>query len=158
MTSAKKILIYIDADACPVKDEIYKVADRYQLKVFVVANSFINTPRHMDIERVIVPEGPDVADDWIAERVEPGDIVVTQDIPLADRVVKAGSIALSPKGKVFDEASIGMALATRNLMEDLRSFGEQTSGPRPFSPRDRSQFLQKIDQIIQQLKRDGFAV
>ncbi len=157
MTSAKKITIYIDADACPVKDEVYKVADRYRLKVFVVANSFINTPRDMDIERVIVPEGPDVADDWIADRAVPGDIVVTQDIPLADRVVKAGAIALSPKGKVFDEASIGMALATRNLMEDLRSFGEQTGGPRPFSQKDRSQFLQKMDQIIQQLKRQGFA-
>ncbi len=158
MTSAKKILIYIDADACPVKDEIYKVADRYRVKVFVVANSFINTPRDMDIERVTVPEGPDVADDWIAHRAAPGDIVVTQDIPLADRVVKAGALALSPKGKVFDEDSIGMALATRNLMEDLRSFGEQTSGPRPFSRKDRSQFLQKIDQIIQQLKRQGFSL
>ncbi|SDR30053.1 YaiI/YqxD family protein [Pseudovibrio sp. Tun.PSC04-5.I4] len=158
MTSAKKILIYIDADACPVKDEIYKVADRYRLKVFVVANSFINTPRDMDIERVIVPEGPDIADDWIADRAVPGDLVVTQDIPLADRIVKSGAIALSPKGRVFDEASIGMALATRNLMEDLRSSGQQTSGPSPFSPRDRSQFLQKLDQLIQQLKRDGFAV
>lgn len=111
----------------------------------------------MDIERVIVPEGPDIADDWIADRAVPGDLVVTQDIPLADRIVKAGAIALSPKGRVFDEASIGMALATRNLMEDLRSSGQQTSGPSPFSPRDRSQFLQKMDQIIQQLKRDGFA-
>ena len=158
MAEAKRVLIYIDADACPVKDEVYRVAERYRLKTFVVANSFINTPRDMDVERVIVSDGPDVADDWIAERAIPGDVVVTQDIPLADRVVKAGAIALSPKGKVFDEASIGMALATRNLMEDLRSFGEQTGGPAPFSQRDRSQFLQKIDQIIQQLKRQGFAV
>jgi uncharacterized protein YaiI (UPF0178 family) len=154
--TSKPITIYIDADACPVKDETYKVAGRYGLKVYVVANAYINVPRVEMIERVVVAEGPDAADDWIAERAGPGDIVITADVPLASRCVKAGAVALSPSGKAFDETSIGMALATRNLMDDLRSTGEITGGPKPFSPRDRSSFLSALDLAVERLKRDGF--
>jgi hypothetical protein len=149
------ILIFIDADACPVKDEAYRVAERYGLKVFVVANSFINTPRTPMIERVIVPAGPDVADDWIAERARAGVIVVTSDIPLAARCVKARADVLGPTGRAFNDASIGMALATRNLMDGLRSAGETTRGPPPFSPRDRSNFLSALDTVVNRLKREG---
>jgi uncharacterized protein YaiI (UPF0178 family) len=116
----------------------------------------MNVPRDPLIERVIVPEGPDVADDWIAQRAMRGDVVVTQDIPLADRCVKAGADVIGPNGRAFTEASIGMALATRNLMTDLRSFGEQTSGPKPFSARDRSTFLSALDLAFARLKRAGF--
>jgi uncharacterized protein YaiI (UPF0178 family) len=139
-----------------VKDECYKVAARYGVKSYVVANSFMNVPRDPLIERVIVPEGPDVADDGIAQRAMRGDVVVTQDIPLADRCVKAGADVIGPNGRAFTEASIGMALATRNLMTDLRSFGEQTSGPKPFSARDRSTFLSALDLAFARLKRAGF--
>jgi uncharacterized protein YaiI (UPF0178 family) len=139
-----------------VKDECYKVTARYGVKSYVVANSFMNVPRDPLIERVIVPEGPDVADDWIAQRAMRGDVVVTQDIPLADRCVKAGADVIGPNGRAFTEASIGMALATRNLMTDLRSFGEQTSGPKPFSARDRSTFLSALDLAFARLKRAGF--
>jgi uncharacterized protein YaiI (UPF0178 family) len=139
-----------------VKDECYKVAARYGVKSYVVANSFMNVPRDSLIERVIVAEGPDVADDWIAQRAVRGDVVVTQDIPLADRCVKAGADVIGPNGRAFTEASIGMALATRNLMTDLRSFGEQTSGPKPFSARDRSTFLSALDLAFARLRRAGF--
>lgn len=147
------IEVFVDADACPVKDEIYRVAARHGLKTFVVSNAFMNIPRDPMIERVIVPDGPDVADDWIAERAGPWSVVVTQDIPLASRCVKAGAVALSPAGRLFDADTIGAALATRNLMEDLRSSGEVTRGPRPFTPRDRSAFLQALDLAIVRLKR-----
>ena len=150
------IAIYVDADACPVKDEVYKVAGRHGLKTFVVANSFIFTPRDPMIERIIVPEGPDVADNWIAERVARGSIVITSDIPLAARCVKAGADVIAPYGKAFTEASIGMALATRNLMQDLRETGAVTGGPRPFSKNDRSAFLSALDLAIVRLKRAGF--
>ncbi len=150
------ITIFIDADACPVKDEIYRVAGRYGLKVFVVANGFINVPRDPLIERVIVPAGMNVADDWIAERASPGAIVITNDIPLADRAVKAGAEVLGANGRAFTAESIGMALATRNLMDDLRSAGETTRGPKPFAARDRSAFLQALDAVIVKLKRRGF--
>jgi uncharacterized protein YaiI (UPF0178 family) len=149
------IVIYVDADACPVKDETYRVAERYGLKVHVVANAWINIPRSPMIERVVVPAGPDVADDWIAERAGPGSIVITADIPLAARCVKAGADVLGPTGRAFNEASIGMALATRNLMDDLRSAGETTRGPKPFSPRDRSNFLSALDTSVNRLKRAG---
>ena len=148
-----EIVILIDADACPVKDEVYKVAARHGLKVFVVANRLLHTPRHPTIERVLVAQGPDAADDWIAERANPRSIVVTADIPLADRCVKAGAFVLAPNGKVFDQASIGMALAMRNLMEDLRSGGEVTGGPRGFTPRDRSAFLSALERAIRQAAR-----
>ncbi len=153
---SRPILIYVDADACPVKAEIYKVAERHGLRTFVVANSFMQVPRDPMIERVVVPGGMNVADDWIAERAVAGDIVVTSDIPLADRAIKAGADVIAPNGRPFTADSIGMALATRNLMEDLRSAGAVTGGPRPFSPRDRSAFLSALDLAIVRLKRRGF--
>lgn len=152
----RPILVYVDADACPVKAEIYKVAERHRLEVFVVANAPIAVPREPWIRRIVVGEGLNVADDWIAERVSRGDIVITADIPLADRAVKAGADVIAPNGKPFSPDSIGMALATRNLMEDLRSAGAITGGPRPFSPRDRSTFLSALDLAIVRLKRAGF--
>ena len=152
----RPITLYIDADACPVKDEVYRVAARYSLQVHVVANAPIKVPRHPLIARMVVPEGPDVADDWIAERVEESDIVITADVPLASRCVKAGAKVIAPNGKLFDEASIGMALATRNLMDDLRSAGEVTGGPKPFSARDRSAFLSALDLAVVRLKQEGY--
>ena len=140
-----------------MKPEVYRVAERHGLKVFVVGNTPIAVPRDPLIERVVVAAGMDAADDWIAERAAEGAIVVTQDIPLAARVVKAGGIAIAPNGKPFSENSIGMALATRNLMDSLRSAGEITGGPKPFSPKDRSAFLQSLDREIVRLKRSGFA-
>ena len=139
------IRIYVDADACPVKDEVYRVAGRHRLPVSVVTNSFMRVPQGALIERVVVAASPDAADDWIAARVDASAIVVTADIPLADRCVKAGAAVIAPNGRAFAEKSIGMALAVRDLMTDLRSAGEATSGPRPFSPRDRSAFLSALD-------------
>lgn len=150
------ITIFIDADACPVKDETYRVAGRYGLKVFVVANTFINVPKDPLIERVIVPSGMNVADDWIADRAAPGAIVITNDIPLADRAVKAGAEVLGANGRAFTAESIGMALATRNLMDELRSAGQTTRGPKPFAAKDRSAFLQALDETVTRLKRRGF--
>ncbi len=146
----KAIAIYIDADACPVKQEVYRVAERYALKgtdfkVFVVTNSPIAVPRDPLIERVVVGGGMDEADNWIAERARAGDIVITADVPLASRCVKAGANVIAPNGRVLTEASIGNALATRNLMDALRSAGEITGGPKPFAPRDRSSFLSALD-------------
>jgi hypothetical protein len=150
------IAIYVDADACPVKAEIYRVAERHRLKVFVVANSFIATPREDWIERVVVEAAPDAADDWIAARAGRGCIVITSDIPLASRGVKAGAAVIAPTGKAFTESSIGLALATRNLLDQLRSEGSVTGGPKPFSQRDRSAFLAALDLAIVRLRRDGF--
>jgi hypothetical protein len=155
------ISIYIDADACPVKNEIYRVAERHllkgtALKVFVVSNSPIAVPRDEMIERVVVAAGMDEADNWIAERARRGDIVVTADVPLASRCVKTGASVIAPNGKPFTEDSVGAALATRNLMDSLRSSGEITGGPKPFAPRDRSAFLSALDQAIVRLKREGF--
>jgi uncharacterized protein len=152
------ILVFIDADACPVKDETYKVAGRRGVKTIVVANSWITIPRDPLIERIVVPSGLDVADDWIAERARPGVVVITADIPLAARCVKAGASVIAPNGKLFTEQSIGMVLATRNLMDQLRSAGEITSGPRPFAPKDRSAFLSALDLVVVRLKRAGFGV
>ncbi len=145
--------IFIDADACPVKDEVYRVAARYELKTFVVSNSFIQIPRSPLIERQIVDAGPDVADDWIAEQVRTGDIVVTNDIPLADRVLKAGGAAIAPSGRPFTPDSIGQALAQRAIMEHIRSTGEITGGPRPFDRSDRSRFLQALDEAVNRARR-----
>jgi len=156
VTPPNAITIYIDADACPVKQEVYRVAERHGLKVYVVSNSPIAVPRDPLVERVIVASGMDAADDWIAERAAKGAIVVTQDIPLAARVVKSGAAAIAPNGKPFSESSIGMTLATRNLMDQLRSAGEITGGPKPFAPKDRSAFLGSLDREIVRLKRDGF--
>ena len=143
--------IFVDADACPGKEEVYKVARRTGCPVQVVANSFIRTPP--DVQLTVVNAGPDAADDWIAERVQPGDIVITNDIPLASRSLKAGGLALSPTGKPFTEDSIGSALAHRELMEHLRSFGEMTGGPKPFSAQDRSRFLSALDAMVTKAKR-----
>ena len=140
-----------------MKNEIYRVAGRHGIKAFVVSQLLHPVPRDPLIERVVVAEGMDEADDWIAERARPGAIVVTADIPLAGRCVKAGATVLSPNGRAFDEDSIGMALATRNLMDDLRSAGAVTGGPPPFSPKDRSAFLSALDLAIVRLKRAGFA-
>ena len=156
MSGASPIVVYVDADACPVKDEVYRVAQRYGLTVKVVANAPIAVPREPWIERVVVSEGPDVADDWIAQRAGPGSLVITADIPLAARTVKAGATTLGPTGKLFDAGTIGMALATRNLMDDIRSAGGATRGPPPFSPRDRSAFLSAMDLAVNRLKRAGF--
>ncbi len=153
--AAKPIIIYIDADACPVKDEIYRVAERYGLKTFVVANAYFRVPRNPMIEQIVVSDGFDAADDWIAERAGPGAIVITADVPLASRCVKANAAVLSPTGKAFDETSIGMALATRDLMDDLRAGGDIIGGPKPFSKRDRSAFLSALDLAVVRLKRDG---
>jgi uncharacterized protein len=150
---AADIRVFVDADACPVKPEVYRVAERYGLKVFVVANAFMNVPRSDLIEQVIVPEGPDVADDWIAERAGAGDIVITADIPLAARCVRNGASVIGPTGKAFDQDSIGMALATRNLMSDLRSAGATTRGPKPLSRQDLSRFLSALDLAVTRLKR-----
>jgi uncharacterized protein YaiI (UPF0178 family) len=145
--------IYVDADACPVKDEIYRVAARHRLPVTVVANGFIRVPQDPLIERVAAGAGMDAADDWIAERAGPGDIVITADVPLASRCFKAGAAVIAPNGRPFTEESMGMTLAVRNLMHDLRSAGEVTRGPPPFSPRDRSAFLSTLDDTIRRLQR-----
>ena len=140
--------LFIDADACPVKDECFRVAERVGFRAIVVSNGWINTRRASFIEQVVVEAGPDVADDWIAERAGPGDIVVTSDIPLADRCLKAGAQALKPNGSAFTPDSIGSALAGRSIGEHLRGMGVETSGPPPFSARDRSNFLQALDRAV----------
>ncbi len=147
--------LYVDADACPVKDEIYRVAERYGLKVFVVANNWMRVPGHPMIELVTVADGLDVADDWIAEHAGVGDIAITADIPLAARCIKNGARAIGPSGQPFTEDSIGDVLATRNLMTELRETGEIRGGGRPFSKQDRSRFLQALDTAIQAIKRTG---
>ena len=154
--TAIPIRVLVDADACPVKSEIYRVAERHGAKVLVVSNSVMAIPPAPWIERVIVGDAPDAADDWIVEHAARGDIIVTADIPLAARGVKAGADVIAPNGRAFTEASIGMTLASRNLMDDLRSAGQITGGPRPFAPRDRSAFLSALDLAITRLKRAGF--
>jgi uncharacterized protein YaiI (UPF0178 family) len=154
-TPARPSAIFIDADACPVKTEIYRVAERYGLKVYVVANSIIAVPRDPRIERVVVSDSFDAADNWIAERCGSGDIVVTADIPLADRCLKAGAAVIGSTGVPFTTSSIGMALASRELMSNLRAMGEMTGGPKPMTPRDRSRFLSALDETIQRLRRAG---
>jgi uncharacterized protein len=149
----KPIRIYVDADACPVKAEVYRVAERHGLNVIVVSNSPIAVPREPRIERVVVGAGMDAADDWIAERAGAGDIVITADVPLASRSVKAGAAVIAPNGKAFDDDSIGMSLATRNLLHELRGAGAITGGPKPFTPRDRSEFLSALDRAIVRIKR-----
>ena len=151
--AAKPIEIFVDADACPVKEEVYRVARRYGLKVYVVSNGGIRVPPDPMIEAVIVESGPDVADDWIAERAVRGDVVVTADIPLAHRCLRAGAEVIGPTGRAFTSASIGAAMAQRGLMEHLRSTGEITGGPKPFAAGDRSRFLSALDEAINRSKR-----
>jgi uncharacterized protein len=141
-------VLYIDADACPVKDEVYRVAGRYGLAVQVVCNTWIRTPPDPRVQLVVVDQGPDVADDWIAERAGTGDVVITADIPLAGRALAAGAQALHPAGRPFTGDNIGGALASRAIGEHLRSMGEATGGPRAFSPADRSRFLQALDAAV----------
>lgn len=142
--------IFVDADGCPVKKEVYKVAGRRGLHVTLVSNSWMRVPEGEWIKQVVVGDGFDAADDWIVENVEPGDIVVTTDIQLAGRSLEKGAKALAPTGKVFTEDSIGDALATRELLSYLRESGAVTGGPAPFSPRDRSRFLHELDQLARQ--------
>jgi uncharacterized protein len=145
--------IYIDADGCPVKDEVYKVAARYKLKVFVVANKYLNVPFDPLVEMKVVSGGFDAADDWIVEQVTERDIVVTSDILLAERCVRKGSRVLGPKGNEFTEDNVGMAVANRELSHNLRLMGEKRGGPAAMDKKARSQFLGKLDQIIQSLRR-----
>ena len=146
--------VYIDADACPVKPEIYKVANRYKLQVTVVANSWMRVPQGQNIKLEVVGDGFDEADDWIVEHVEAQDIVITADIPLASRRLTAGAEVLGTTGKRFTEDSIGQTLATRDLLAELRSAGEITGGPAPLTQRNRSEFLQKLDLVIQSIRRE----
>ena len=155
--SEAPIRIFVDADACPVKDEIYRVALRHGVPVSVVAGNFIRVPQDPLIERIAAGSGMDAADDWIAEHAGSGDVVITADIPLASRAIKAGAVAIAPNGKMFDEDSIGLALATRNLLHELRGSGEITGGPKPFTARDRSEFLSAIDRAIVRITRRNAA-
>ncbi|MFC4626559.1 YaiI/YqxD family protein [Daeguia caeni] len=152
-----EIRILVDADACPVKAEIYRVAERHGLAVVLVANSYMAIPRDAErVERVVVSGSLDAADDWIAEHAHPGAIVITADIPLASRALEKGACVIAPNGREHTRSTIGNTLATRNLMDSLRSAGAVTGGPPPFSPRDRSAFLSTLHQTIERLKREGF--
>ena len=146
--------IYIDADACPMKQEVYRVADRYHLHVTLVANSWMRIPAGQRVALKVVDAGPDVADDWIAEYVEIGDIVITADIPLASRCLKKGARVIGTTGKPFTEDNIGDSVATRDLLSELRDAGEITGGPPPLKKSDRSRFLQRLDEIIQAIRRE----
>ncbi len=146
--------IYVDADACPVKEEIYRVARRYGTKVFVIANSPMRVPQEENFEFVGVSGGFDVADDWIAERARTGVIVITADIPLAGRCLQQGARVLGPTGLEFTEDAIGDALATRALLDMLRQSGDFRGGPSPFARSDRSRFLSKLDELVHVVRRD----
>jgi uncharacterized protein YaiI (UPF0178 family) len=147
------IQILIDADACPVKDETYKVAVRYKVPVVVVSNSPIRTPRDPLITRKLVSDAFDAADDWIAEQAGPGTVVITADILLADRCLKLGANVIAPNGKPFTSGSIGSAIAVRAIMADLRAGGDVVGGPPPFSAADRSRFLSSLDEVLNRLRR-----
>ncbi len=147
--------IYVDADACPVKQEVYLVACRYGLQVTLVANAWMRVPDDDWIALEIVPDRMDAADDRIATRAGKNDIVITADIPLASRCLERGARVIAPTGKSFTEISIGEALATRELLADLRSAGEVTGGPPPLTERDRSHFLQELDRVVHATRRDG---
>lgn len=145
--------ILVDADACPVKDEIYKVAWRHEVPVTVVSNQHLRVPQHPLIARQVVSDAFDAADDWIAAAAGPDSVVITADILLADRALKAGARVLSPTGKPFTTSSIGGAIATRAIMADLRAGGDQLGGPKPFAAADRSRFLQALDAMVVAAKR-----
>lgn len=144
--------VFIDADACPVKAEVYKVAARYAVRVVVVANAPLGVPAAGLVELVVQP-GFGAADDWIAEAVGPGDIAVTADVPLAARCVARGAVAIDPKGRVLDDRTIGEAVAVRDLMAGLREAGQTTGGPAPMTAKDRSRFLSALDQAINAARR-----
>lgn len=145
--------IYVDADGCPVKEEIYKVAQRHQYSVIVVANKPLRIPLHPAFRMEVVKGTPDAADNWIAENIKPNDLCITADIPLADRCLKVFAWSLDPRGNEWTEDNIGDALATREIMKTLREMGEAKGGPAPMSPRDRSNFLSAMEQLIQKVKR-----
>ena len=147
------IRILVDADACPVKDEVYKVAWRREVPVRVVSNARIRVPDHPLIERVLVSDAFDAADDWIAEQADPRAVVITGDILLADRCLKAGATVIGHNGKPFTSASIGSAIATRAIMADLRAGGDAIGGQAPFAKADRSRFLQALDEALVRLAR-----
>ncbi|MBC8338637.1 MAG: YaiI/YqxD family protein [Alphaproteobacteria bacterium] len=147
--------IYIDADACPVKDETLRVAERHGLKTLMVSDGGIRPHQSPLVEIIIVNQGPDAADDWIADHIGPADICVTNDIPLAARCLEKGALALKPNGEAFTQDGIGMALANRELMQDLREQGAITGGPRPFGKADRSHFLDRLEATVQAAKRQG---
>ncbi len=148
------LVIFVDADACPVKDEVYRVSTRYGLQVFVVANSHIAVPAGLGAELVRVERGPDVADDWIIEHLEPGDIVVSGDIPLAARALAAGARVLGHDGRPFTEDQIGTAVAMRQLNQELRERGIGSRGPAPLAAKDLARFLSSLDQLVQAGLRD----
>jgi uncharacterized protein YaiI (UPF0178 family) len=148
-----ELTIYVDADACPVKTEVVKVAERHQLRVVLVANSWMQAPRGQRIRMQVVPGSFDAADDWIVEHVAQDDIVVTSDIPLASRCLHAGARILAPSGKEFSNDNIGNALANRELMADLRAYGVG-GGPPPFGPRDRSRFLERLELVVREATRN----
>lgn len=148
------IAILVDGDACPVKDEIYVVATRHGVGVALVANRPLHVPSGMGVELILVEEGPDVADDWIAANAQPGDVVITADLPLAARCLEAGARVLGPTGREFDDESIGSLLATRDLKEHLRGAGLSTGGPPPLSARDRSRFASKLDELVHKSLRE----
>ena len=145
--------IFIDADGCPVKEEVYRVAIRYGLDVALVANSWMRAPAGAKIEMIVVDGQFDAADDWIVEHAGENDVVITADIPLASRCLKKDARVLGPTGREFTEENIGEALATRELMSHLRDLGTLTGGPAPFENRDRSRFLHRLDEIIQSIRR-----
>jgi len=147
--------LFVDGDGCPVKDEVYRVARRYQLEVFLVANKWMRTPEGDWLHLVVVAEGANAADDWIVEHVEERDIVITGDIPLASRCIHKRARVLGLKGLPFTEDNIGGVLATRDLLADLREQGERTRGPDPFSKQDRSRFLQALDAMIHAVRRES---
>ena len=147
--------IYVDADACSVKNEVYKVASRHSWSVFVVSNQYIQTPPSKRIVCIRVGQGADVADDWIAERSTAADVVVTNDIPLAARCLENGARVVSQKGHPFTEDSIGQALAGRQLAQDLREMGVMSGGPKPMQPKDRSRFLASLDKMLVALMRNA---
>lgn len=149
------IQILIDADACPVKEETYRVALRYKVPVVVVSNSPIRTPREPLITRKLVSDAFDAADDWIVEQAAAGTVVITADILLADRCLKLGAQVVAPNGKPFTTSSIGSAIAVRAIMSDLRAGGDVVGGPPPFSAADRSRFLSTLDQVVSKLKRQA---
>ena len=153
MVGAKNPRILVDADACPVKDEIYRVAWRREVPVTIVSNRYLRVPDHPLIERVVVSDGFDAADDWIAEAANAQTVVVTADILLADRCLKAGGTVIAPNGKLFTSSSIGAAIATRAIMADLRAGGDQVGGPAPFAKADRSRFLSALDEALVRMAR-----
>ncbi len=150
---AASIRILVDADACPVKEEIYRIAYRLEVPVTVVSNAHLRVPAHPLIARIVVSDGFDAADDWIVEHADAAAVVVTADILLADRCLKAGATVIGPNGKPFTSSSIGGAVAVRAIMSDLRAGGEQMGGPRPFSKEDRSRFLSALDLALTRLIR-----